>query len=344
MQSDNSWVVLDESRPESRGSVGSADDTPSRARAQSRGSRFSETDREWESYARELLPIRRTPDGLKAAHSLGLDYHDSLALAERSLGLAVRLDGVDPEFLRRSTETIEALQRSRALTGLSPALSERGDVESCEEGDEQLEPGRAYAAAGAGAGAGVSASASALLYGGRAPPRLGALAPRVRSPPCCSAGLGAGGAGAAQAGRHGSQLEPLGGAQLEELGALLQLEPMLPELHVWAASDEDKSERRRQRLEQRAREGPPSADASPRKHAGGSGTENDGAKKEALGASPASERGGGSEGGASGIGAWLRRVLDRTWLVPLVVSHVCTLALGFYIGGRLALSVEASAA
>jgi hypothetical protein len=334
MQSDNSWVVLDESRPESRGSVGSAGDTPSRARAPSRGSRFSETDREWESYARELLPIRRTPDGLKAAHSLGLDYHDSLALAERSLGLAVRLDGVDPEFLRRSTETIEALQRSRALMGLSPALSERGDVESCEEGDEQPEPGGAYAAA--------SASAGALLYGGRAPPRLGALAPRVRSPPCCGAGLGAGGAGAAQAARLGSQLELLGGAQLAELGALLQLEPMLPELHVWAASDQDRSERRRQRLEQRAREGPPSADASPRKHAGGSGAESDNAEKKALGASPASDRGG--EGGASGVGAWLRRVLDRTWLVPLVVSHILTLALGFYIGGRHALSVQASAA
>jgi hypothetical protein len=315
MQSDNSWIVLDESRPESRGSVGSAGDTPSRARAQSRGSRFSETDREWESYARELLPIRRTPDRLKAAHSLGLDYHDSLALAERSLGLAVRLDGVDPELLRRSTETIEALQRSRALMGLSPALSERGDVESCEEGDEQP---------------------------GRAPPRLGALTPRVRSPPCCGGGLGAGGAGAAQAGRLGSQLEPLGGAQLEELGALLQLEPMLPELHVWAASDQDQSERRRQRLEQRAREGPPSADARPRKHAGGSGTESDNTDKEALGESPASDRGG--EGEAGGVGAWLRRVLDRTCLVPLVVSHIFTLALGLYIGGRLALSVKASAA
>lgn len=73
----DSWIVLDE--------TGGAF-----SRASSRASDHELSDFS-ESYAQEMLPIRRTPDGMHTLLYSGQDYcYDSLAQAEQSLGLAMQ--------------------------------------------------------------------------------------------------------------------------------------------------------------------------------------------------------------------------------------------------------------
>jgi len=228
MDADSSWIVLDEhggsgasAAAEERGEGG--------CRLGSRpSSRNSSSENELEAAAEagayELLPIRRTPDGLTPALSMGVaETHDSIAQAERSLSLAARMDGVEPEFLRRSTQQIAALQQRKYMLQ-SPSCyfsssSEEEDEEEDEDsvsgagprrfgnGLEDYRPAR-HAAAAAAAAADMAAAADAtpvldggalggpaLKYGGRAPPVLGALAPRVGcSPPmpACTPPLGGG--------------------------------------------------------------------------------------------------------------------------------------------------------
>lgn len=91
---------------------------------------------------------------VKLTPALGLDVgQDSMAQAERSLGLAVSLDGIDAEFLKQTSQLIQENTRD------SP--SSLGALESESDSAEEF----------------AFKNASRLKYGGRAPPVLGALAP-----------------------------------------------------------------------------------------------------------------------------------------------------------------------
>jgi len=99
-----------------------------------------------------------------------------MSQAERSLGLAVKLDGIDDEFLRRSTERISEIQ-SRKAAG-SP-FSQASETTLSDEAEFPFEgrnsPSTVYALTAA---ATEAVAARNLKYGGRAPP-LGAVPPRA---------------------------------------------------------------------------------------------------------------------------------------------------------------------
>lgn len=93
---------------------------------------------------------------VKLTPALGLDIgQDSMAQAERSLGLAVSLDGIDAEFLKQTSQIIHENARD------SP--SSLAAIESESDSAEEF----------------AFKTANRLKYGGRAPPVLGALAPPV---------------------------------------------------------------------------------------------------------------------------------------------------------------------
>lgn len=137
----DSWIVLDQDR--SRKSVGFEAQVKKARDAQHPDSNWFDDSSEDDGQNE----VKLTP-------ALGLDIgQDSMAQAERSLGLAVSLDGIDAEFLKQTSQIIQENTRD------SP--SSLAALESESDSAEEF-PFR---------------NANRLKYGGRAPPVLGALAP-----------------------------------------------------------------------------------------------------------------------------------------------------------------------
>ena len=139
----DSWIVLDQDR--NRKSIG--------FEAQAKKLRgVQHPDSNWFDDSSE-------DDGqneVKLTPALGLDIgQDSMAQAERSLGLAVSLDGIDAEFLKQTSQIIQENARD------SPSSLAALESESDSAEDFAFK------------------NANKLKYGGRAPPVLGALAPPV---------------------------------------------------------------------------------------------------------------------------------------------------------------------